>query len=724
MSLRHQILSNLHKYQLFNKTNNKKVSSYFGQYTFNEKIMREKLSNNTYLKLKKCINGNEKLSLETAHEIAHAMKEWAISLGVTHYCHWFQPLTGTTAEKHDSFLDYTKNGDIIEHFSGEKLVRQEPDASSFPSGGLRATFEARGYTAWDPTSPAFVIKSQNCATLCIPSIFISYTGESLDKKTPLLKSCELLSKSVKKLLNLFGLNLKKIKAPVGVEQEFFLIDRQLASLRPDLIITGRTLFGNKPPKGQELEDQYFGSIKERVLNYINDVEEELYKLGIPVVTRHNEVAPAQFELAQLFEDANLACDHNQLMMEILRKKAVKHGLFVAFHEKPFSRINGNGKHLNWSISADDVNLLEPGKNPQKNIIFLTVLISIIKAVKDYAPLLRASVASAGNDYRLGSNEAPPAIISIYLGKQLTYILEMIEKGNITDNLVDNNIKLGIKAIPNIPKDTTDRNRTSPLAFTGNKFEFRAVGSHQSIALPTTILNTIVADSILKITQKINEKNKEIKDIVSSSIAVIKELIPDIKPILFEGDNYSIAWKKEAEKRGLPDLKSTPEAITQFNNKNMKNVLEKHNVFSEKELEARVKIELERYEKTIEIEAKMALEIVRTKIEPSLFKYQKDIAININNIKQVGLSEEQIKLQIEKLDYLISLGNELFKSHSNLEREVLKADSIIEPYERANFFKQNVLNAMENLRKIVDEIEGILPDNEWSLPKYYELLFYI
>ncbi|MDD4356600.1 MAG: glutamine synthetase III, partial [Smithellaceae bacterium] len=562
------------------------VSKYFGEDTFNNKVMKEKLPKDTFRKIMDAINENQILDAETANIVAHAMKEWAIEKGATHFAHWFQPMTGITAEKHDAFADPCGPGAVIERFSGKQLVQGEPDASSFPSGGIRATFEARGYTAWDMSSPAFIKRNGISTTLCIPTAFISYTGQVLDKKTPLLRSIRALNKSAVNMLKLLGAkNVKRVYSNLGPEQEYFLIDMDYYYKRQDLVLGGRTVVGAPPAKGQELEDQYFGSIKERISSYMHDVEEELFKLGIPAKTRHNEVAPSQYEIAPVYEEANLAVDHNQLVMDTLKYVAKKHRLAALLHEKPFAKINGSGKHVNWSMSDDNGNnLLNPGSTPQDNIQFLVFLIATVRAVYKHADILRAAVASYGNDHRLGANEAPPAIISVFLGEQLTKILSNIEKGTVTKATREEIIDLGISSLSQVSKDNTDRNRTSPFAFTGNKFEFRAVGSSQNIASPTLVINTIVAESLDELAEKI--KARGTKNINQAVFDVLKKEIKLIKPILFNGDNYTREWEAEAKKRGLPNEKITPHALKALIADKALNLFEKYKVLSNAELKSR------------------------------------------------------------------------------------------------------------------------------------------
>ncbi len=699
------------------------VSEYFGENVFNYESMQSKLSSEHYESFTKCVKEGKELTFSLANAIAHAMKEWAIEKGATHYAHWFQPLTGATAEKHDSFIEVEK-GKAIERFSGKQLVKQEPDASSFPSGGLRVTFEARGYTAWDPTSPAFLMESDLGKTLCIPSVFISYNGEALDKKAPLLKSCQVVQEKSRKLLKHFNIPANRVESSVGPEQEYFLVDRDIALLRPDLLMTGRTLFGAQPSKGQELDDQYFGSIKDRMLAFMHDIEQELYKLGIPIKTRHNEVAPHQYEIAPIYEEANIAADHNQLVMEIMKKKAIKHNFFLSLHEKPFARINGSGKHLNWSLNADGLNLLDPGDNPNENFQFLTFLVAIIWAVHQYAPLLRASIASAGNDHRLGGNEAPPAIISIFLGEQLTRILESIEKGDVSSETVQEIINIGITQIPRIPRDNTDRNRTSPFAFTGNKFEFRAVGSAQSIAIPVTVINTIVSEGLEMMNKRLSQEMERGKPLFEAVISVIKELIPEIKTILFEGDNYSEEWLKEAEKRHLPNLKTTPEALKAFVNSEFQSLFSSHNIFSHSELSARYNVELEKYCKNILIEASLTLKMTKSRIYPMASKYQTALAQQISSLKNAF--EKEGPMTEKPMQYLTHYSkkiNEMLDILSRLEKEIEKASGLEDNGECAEFLVKKVIPSMEKLRCYVDELELLTDDKLWSLPKYCELLFF-
>jgi glutamine synthetase len=698
------------------------ISKWFGINTFNEQVMKSKLSKSIYSRMKKVMEGEETLSIDVANEVAHGMKEWALENGATHYAHWFLPLTGATAEKHDSFLTYDENRRMVERFSGKELVRQEPDASSFPSGGLRATFEARGYTAWDPTSPAFLIEDKTGKTLCIPSVFMSYNGHSLDQKSPLLKSVEVIEKSVRKFLKVFDLNVKKVNSYAGVEQEYFLVDRMLASLRPDLMICGRTLLGARPAKGQEMEDQYFGSIKQRFIEYMHDVEQELYKLGVPVHTRHNEVAPHQFEFAPIFEDVNLACDHNQLLMEILRKKANDHNLFVSLHEKPFAGINGSGKHVNWNISADSLNLLDPGDNPHENMIFLFFLTAVLRGVYKNNDLLRASVASCSNDHRLGGNEAPPAIMSVFVGKHLTDVIKKIINNEFNESSAKEIINTGISKIPKITKDTTDRNRTSPFAFTGNKFEFRAVGSNQSISIPITILNVITADSIEFMHDLlISEMKKSDNDILKSVYNVVRLVLEEAADILFEGDNYSEQWRLEAHKRGLYNLKKAPDALKRFTDAQKIELLTKNNVFSKEELYARYEVEIEKYCKEIMIEARLIRDIAQTVVLPAILEHQKMVLENIRLIKELYQQDDNNLLFLEGSNLIKKIDRLIF-CISNIDEIIRICETEKELHICADISSVRLSESMNTLRDICDDIEKIVSDRLWTLPKYSELLF--
>ncbi len=651
---------------------------------------------------------NEGLSLDPAiaGDVAHAMKTWALERGATHYTHWFQPLTGTTAEKHDAFVDPTGNGQAILAFSGKNLIVGEPDASSFPSGGLRSTFEARGYTAWDPTSPAFIKRHANGATLCIPTAFCSYTGEALDKKTPLLRSIQALKKSVKHLMKAFKAADALPCVTLGPEQEYFLIDKNFYLNRPDLVQTGRTLFGAAPAKHQQLEDHYFGSIKPRVINFMSEVEKELWKLGIPAKTRHNEVAPAQFEIAPMFEELNLAVDHNMLVMEVLRQTADRHGLVCLLHEKPFAGINGSGKHNNWSVAYGKQNLLEPGNDPHQNAIFLTVLTAIIRAIDLHSDILRTTTAYAGNDHRLGANEAPPAIVSIFLGDQLTDIIEQIEKGGAKSSRKADTMRIGVDTLPTLPRDTTDRNRTSPFAFTGNKFEFRAAGSSQSCAGVNVVLNTIVAESLDYLADAIGKFAA--KDFNGQLQALLQKNIADHKRVIFNGNNYSAEWAKEAAKRGLPNLRNTPEGLKPLLKKENVELFAKYGVFTKVELHSRYEVYLEEYQRKIRIEGEVALELAKSLILPvAIAAYEQAVsALDKAVAAKLEYGSEALKRQAlligKNLD-LLSLGI------------VALEKALPDKYEK-------IIEAIVALRKVVDTLEGIIDDKAWPLPKYREMLF--
>jgi len=704
------------------KGKNISISKYFGENTFNKEIMKEKLPKATFDKIMTIINEDKKLDIDTANAIAHAMKDWAIEKGATHYAHWFQPMTGATAEKHDAFIEPTSDGEIIERFSGKQLVQGEPDASSFPSGGIRATFEARGYTAWDMSSPAFIRKNGLGTTLCIPTAFISYTGEALDKKTPLLRSIRAINNSAIKTLRLLNnKKSKKVTANLGPEQEYFLIDLDFFNKRQDLVLAGRAVVGAPPAKGQELDDQYFGSIKERFQSFMHDVEEELYKLGIPAKTRHNEVAPSQFEIAPMYEEANIATDHNQLIMDALKQIAKKHRLACLLNEKPFAQINGSGKHLNWSLATDDgINLFNPGDTPENNLQFLVFLIATIKAVHRHADILRAAVGSSGNDHRLGANEAPPAIISIFLGEQLTKILDDIEKGKISGASDQAIIDLGLSSLPLLAKDSTDRNRTSPFAFTGNKFEFRAVGSTHSIAFPATVLNTIVAESLDEIADSIEKEGKN--DIKKTVFNIIKKELKTAKGVLFTGDNYSEAWHKEAAKRGLPNLKTTPEALKSLVSQKALNLFEEYKVLSPIELKSRYTVKLEKYATDIEIEAKTLLNMVATQILPAAFKYQQSLAACFSKTQQALGSKFNLKEQKKLLENVSNLINKTQASLEELKKTYQKIDSIEDEQKLADFVAKNIKTNMDQVRDLVDQLELLVDDELWPMPKFWEMLF--
>lgn len=693
----------------------KDIPNLFGSLVFNDSIMKARLPKETYKSLKNTIQAGKPLNLEVATVVANAMKDWAIEKGATHYTHWFQPMTGVTAEKHDSFITPDKDGHIIMEFSGKELVQGEPDASSFPSGGLRATFEARGYTAWDPTSYAFI----KDGTLCIPTAFCSYSGEALDKKTPVLRSMQALNKQALRILRLFGnTTVEKVITTVGPEQEYFLVDKEMYEKRPDLVFCGRTLFGARPPKGQEMEDHYFGTIKPRVSAYMKELEQELWKLGVLAKTKHNEVAPAQHELAPIFTTTNIATDHNQLTMELMKSIANKHRLACLLHEKPFAGVNGSGKHNNWSLSTDTgANLLEPGDTPSENAQFLLFLSAVIKAVDDYQDLLRVSVASAGNDHRLGANEAPPAIVSMFLGDELTEIITAIENGTNYIDKGKSQMEIGVRVLPKFSKDTTDRNRTSPFAFTGNKFEFRMLGSTFSIAGPNIVLNTIVAEE-LKQFADILEKSSNFDEDLNT---VIKDTIRDHKRIIFNGNNYSDAWIEEAEKRGLLNLKTTPDALPYFVHTKNIELFTKHHVFSESELYSRYEILMENYCKTIHIEALTMIDMVKKYIIPSVLSYQGEISEIANSKKQLN---PNLKCELEEklLSKLSRLGNYLYAKLDTLETSVLNAKTHSDLLESAKYYRESIFINMQHLRGIVDELETLIAKDHWSLPTYGELLF--
>ncbi len=693
----------------------KNIPNLFGSLVFNDTVMKARLPKETYKALRNTIQAGKHLDLEVANVVANAMKDWAIEKGATHYTHWFQPMTGVTAEKHDSFISPDKDGKIIMEFSGKELVQGEPDASSFPSGGLRATFEARGYTAWDPTSYAFI----KDGTLCIPTAFCSYSGEALDKKTPVLRSMQALNKQALRILKLFGKDeVKKVITTVGPEQEYFLVDKEMYEKRPDLVFCGRTLFGARPPKGQEMEDHYFGTIKPRVSAYMKELEEELWKLGVLAKTKHNEVAPAQHELAPIFTTTNIATDHNQLTMELMKSIANKHGLACLLHEKPFAGVNGSGKHNNWSISTDTgVNLLEPGDTPSENAQFLLFLSAVIKAVDDYQDLLRVSVASAGNDHRLGANEAPPAIVSMFLGDELTDIITAIENGTNYIDKGKSEMEIGVRVLPKFFKDTTDRNRTSPFAFTGNKFEFRMLGSTFSIAGPNIILNTIVAEELRQFADTLEKSNNFDEDLNT----LIKNTIRDHKRIIFNGNNYSDDWIEEAEKRGLLNLKTTPDALPYFIHSKNIELFTKHHVFSESELYSRYEILMENYCKTIHIEALTMIDMVKKYIIPSVLSYQGEIAEIANSKKQL-IPTLQCELEEKLLHDLSRLGNYLYAKLDTLETSVLNAKNHSDLLESAKYYRESIFINMQHLRGVVDELETLIGKDHWPLPTYGELLF--
>ncbi|MDP1853695.1 MAG: glutamine synthetase III [Candidatus Omnitrophota bacterium] len=726
MGIRQELLTRIKSTDFDKIETPKKVSSYFGENTFSLETMQKHISKPTFEAFKAWMSEGKTIILNQANEIADSMKNWAMSKGATYYTHWFQPMTGLTAEKHDSFITITAPGKVIEKFSGNKLIQGEPDASSFPSGGIRATFEARGYTAWDPSSPAFIIESKLGKTLCIPTIFISYNGEALDKKLPLLRSDEALSRAAVGLLKLFGhKDVKKVFSTCGPEQEYFLIDKNYYNLRQDLLLTGRTLVGAASPKGQQLEDQYFGTIKERVVNFMFETAEEAYKLGIPVMTRHNEVAPHQYEFAPIFEESNIAADHNQLLMELMKKVALRHDLVCLLHEKPFAGINGSGKHLNWSLADDKGNnLLNPGETPEDSLQFLAVLAAVLRAVYLHADLLRASVAMAGNEHRLGANEAPPAIISVFLGDQLTTILDMIEKGAKKKVSKRDIVDLGLARLPKFNKDTTDRNRTSPFAFTGNKFEFRAVGSSQNISTPITVVNTIIADSLDYVAEKITSTAKG-GDFNTAALKVIAQIIKETKDIRFEGNNYSEEWLKEAEKRGLPNVASTPESLEDLTKEKNIALFEKYKVFSKEELIARYHIWIHMYTLVLEIEANTLNEMVNASIVPAGFEYQQLLS---DNLKVLGEIKKDVKIDPlvlkDQKEHLNDVVSKIYYVRRNAKEmmKLLEKAGKFNAEKRAKLYFEELKPLMEHIRRHVDALECVVSDEHWDLPKYREMLF--
>jgi glutamine synthetase len=704
-----------------------KITAIFNENVFTLKVAREFLSDEAYKSLVGSVKGAKKIDRTVANQIASGLRQWAESKGVTHFTHWFQPLTGSSAEKHDSFFTLKGDGTPIETFDGDTLIQQEPDASSFPSGGLRATFEARGYTAWDPSSPAFIMDISEGKTLCIPTIFVSYTGEVLDYKAPLLKALEALNKNAVDVCNYFDKNVTKVTATLGWEQEYFVVDEAMFNARPDLIASGRTVFGHAPAKGQQLEDHYFGSIPERVYAFMRDFETECYRLGIPLRTRHNEVAPAQFECAPIFEEVSLAVDHNTLMMDIMDRVAKRHKLRVLLHEKPFAGINGSGKHNNWSMATDTgVNLLAPGKTPKTNLMFLTFFVNTIKAVHEYADVLRASIASAGNDHRLGANEAPPAIISVFIGQFLYKVLADVKQrvGDKFDEQDEAILKLDLhRSIPELLLDNTDRNRTSPFAFTGNKFEFRAVGSTANCANPMTVLNTIMAETLKRFKKDVDaliEKGEK-KEI--AIMHVIREYIVSSEKVLFEGDGYSEDWHKEAEKRGLPNVRTTPYALDAMVTEKAKHLFESNGVYSHAELEARHEIELEKYIKKVQIEARIMGEMATSHILPGAIRYQNVLLENIRGLKEVGLEDSAYANQKQ---ILMKISEHISKVSGFVEAMIQarkKANAIANTRERAIAYSETIKNEFfDKIRYHVDKLELLVADSYWQLPKYREMLF--
>ena len=692
-----------------------RISELFGSMSFNDEVMRDKLPKDVYKSLHKTIEEGRDLDITVANVVANAMKDWAIEKGATHYTHWFQPMTGITAEKHDSFITPQGSGKVIMEFSGKELIKGEPDASSFPSGGLRATFEARGYTTWDPTSYAFI----KDGSLCIPTVFCSYGGQVLDKKTPLLRSMERISDQSIRLLKLFGHNdVTHVAATVGAEQEYFLIDRDVYNKRKDLMLTGRTLFGIKPPKGQELDDHYFGAIKPRVMAFMKELNEELWKIGILAKTEHNEAAPAQHELAPIFTTTNIATDHNQLTMEIMKRVALRHNMVCLLHEKPFDCVNGSGKHNNWSLSTNTgLNLFNPGKKPHENNMFLLFLCGVIKAVDLHQDLLRISVASAGNDHRLGANEAPPAIVSIYLGDELTHVLEAIEQGVDYTEVKAQKMETGVHVLADFKKDTTDRNRTSPFAFTGNKFEFRMLGSTLSIAGPNIILNTIVADVFSEFADRLEKA----QDFETELKALLKETIANHKRIIFNGNNYSEDWIALAKERGLLNLRTTADAAPHYTDQKNVELFERQRIFTSSELESRRDIILEHYNNVNNIEMITMLEMVRRDIMPAVFKYNRSLSEMMALKMQAGVGTND-KAAIATIESLTEMGNHLMDAANHLEQVNVQFNAICTPVEKAAYCRDNALDAMANVRKIVDSLEKQVDATLWPYPTYEELLF--
>ena len=688
------------------------IADIYGMNVFGLKNMRNYLSEKAYRSLVSTIREAKSIDPGIADEVADAMKSWAAAKGATHFTHWFQPLTGTTAEKHDSFIDPDNEGGVMLKFSGKELIKGEPDASSFPSGGLRSTFEARGYTAWDPTSPAFIKEGKNGATLCIPTAFYSYHGDALDKKTPLLRSMAALAKQVARLAGLFGIPFegKRAYPTLGAEQEYFLIDRAFYEGRLDLIQTGRTLFGRAPAKHQQLEDHYFGAIKPRIVDFMDELDRELWKLGIPSKTRHNEVCPAQFEIAPVYEELNLAVDHNMMTMQVLREVAERHGLVCLLHEKPYAGVNGSGKHNNWSLCGPDgKNWLTPGENPHENAIFLTIICALMKGIDTHAEMLRATVASIGNDHRLGANEAPPAIMSIFLGEQLNDVIEQLEKGAVKSSKKANAIEIGVDALPPLPMDVTDRNRTSPFAFTGNKFEFRAVGSSQNCAGCNVVINTIVAEALDGICTQLEGKVKSKKEFNKTLQTVLSNIVKKHKRIVFNGDNYTKGWHDEARKRGLSNLKDTPKSLVWLKDEKEIKMYEKYNVLSRTELISRYDIYSEQYDKAVKIEGGVALNMARTMIIPAAIQYQDELASTVEGVAALGCKNPRAKSLLNKVCVYTE---DILEGIDNLEKALKSSSS------------SSVIKEMGSLRKTVDELEAVIPENIWPLPSYAEMLFLV
>src|SRR3954471_24732875 len=691
----------------------------FGSLVFNDEVQQARLPKPVYHALRRTVTHGEPLDISVADAVASAMKEWAVEHGATHYTHWFQPLTGITAEKHDSFLQITSDGKAVTEFSGKELIRGEPDASSFPSGGMRSTFEARGYTAWDPTSPPWLLYSGGAVTLVIPTAFVSWTGETLDKKTPLLRSMEALSKQAVRVLKLFGSKAEHVVTTCGPEQEYFLIDQYFYLSRPDLINAGRTLFGAKPPKGQELEDQYFGAIPERVMAFMNDCESELYKVGVPVKTRHNEVAPSQYEIAPIFENANVATDHQMIMMETLKRTAPKFGLACLLHEKPFAGVNGSGKHLNWSMSDDEGhNLLSPGANPHDNMQFLVFCTAVIRGVNKWQGLLRASIASAGNDHRLGANEAPPAILSIFLGDMLTDIFEQIEKGRAKSTKHGGELDTGVMVLPKLPRDAGDRNRTSPFAFTGNKFEFRAVSSNQSIAMPNIALNLAVTESLDYMATELEKAVRGGKTLEQAVAELLPRVIKENKRIIFNGNGYSAEWEKEAAKRGLQNFKNTVDALPQLVAKDVVGAFEKYKVLNEREVRARYDIMVEQYIKTVNVEGQLMVLMANRYIVPSALEFQRKVAESVAAVKAAGSKSVEGKKMLDRLTKL----TDDFRRRTDKLQPALEHEANGSAEKHAKHFRDAVIPAMSALREAGDELELMIPHETWPLATYREMLF--
>ena len=698
----------------------RKPTDDFGSLTFNEEVQRARLPKDVFRALRRAIAHAESLDPSIADIVASALKDWAVEHGATHYTHWFQPMTGITAEKHDSFLTPTSDGRAVAEFSGKELVKGEPDASSFPSGGMRSTFEARGYTAWDPTSPPWLLVTPNGTTLVIPTAFVSWTGEALDKKTPLLRSMDALSKQAVRILRLFGSKAQRVVTTCGPEQEYFLIDRQFYFNRPDLINSGRTLFGARPPKGQEMEDHYFGSIPDRVLAFMMEVERELYKVGVPVKTRHNEVAPSQYEVAPIFENANVATDHQMMTMEMMRRIAPKFGLAVLFHEKPFAGVNGSGKHLNWSMSDDlGNNLLNPGDTPHDNVQFLVFVAAVLRAVNKFQGLLRFGIASAGNDHRLGANEAPPAIISVFLGDMLTDIFAQIEKAGSAKSTKSGGIlDIGVGVLPKLPRDAGDRNRTSPFAFTGNKFEFRAVSANQSIAIPNVTLNVAVAESLDYAATELEKGLREGKKLQGAVKQLLTKLIKDNRRIIFNGNNYSDDWQKEATKRGLLNHRTSVDAFGEILKPDVVKAFEKYGVLNERELRARHEVALEQYNKTINIEGQLMVLMGNRYILPAAYRFQGQVAESVAAVKAAGATAKESR---RALDTIVHFTDE-FKSRLDKLQELLEHESNGNAEKHAKYFRDKVVPAMSALRESGDNLEAIVPHDVWPLPTYREMLF--